>query len=290
MKNLYTLLLIGIASISLIACQSEGEFYAPTPNVYSPSSSSYGTSASSITVSGLSDPFLFANNIDMIGAIEMRTEGKSVITFDKLCPNSFYYVANIYEDEFGGKTISYPTMTRTKDYDTMVSVYSNTQVTFNMGTVNYDKLLIGSNATMDDAIPVELHDDTEHGGKEVWYLQPNTTYYWSVEATDLFGETYRSPVRSFKTRNWDMYLEYVTTSEIMFNAGSVYYLKWSISDKADMSNILATQTSHRFRVWGMTPNTTYYYQTEAMDLFGRMYKSPIFSFKTLADESGTVQP
>ena len=76
----------------------------------------------------------------------------------------------------------------------------------------------------------------------------------------------------------------------MFNAGSVYYTKWSISDKADMSNILATQTSKRFRVWGMTPNTTYYYQTEAMDLFGRLYKSPIFSFKTLADESGTVQP
>lgn len=290
MKNLYTLLLIGIAAISLIACQGEGDFYAYTPYVYSPSSSSNGTSASSIKVSGLSNPFLFANNIDMIGAIEMRTEGNSVITIDKLCPNSFYYVANMTEDEFGGKTISYPAMIRTKDYDTRVSVFSNTQVTFDMGTVNYDKLLIGSNATMDDAIPVELHDDTEHGGKEVWYMRPNTTYYWVTEATDIFGETYRSPVKSFTTHNWDMYLEYVTTSEIMFNAGSVYYTKWCISDKPDMSTILATETSWRFRISGMKPNTTYYYQTEATDLFGNVYKSPVFQFKTLEYEVETLQP
>ena len=290
MKKIYTSLLIGIALISLTACQGDGEFYGHSPYINSPYANSKDVSASSITVSGMTDPFMLADNIDMDEATEIYTGGSYETTISNLRPNSFYYVANIKTDEFGSKYISYPSAIQTKDYDDKVLLVSNTQVTFSMGTVDYDKMLIADNSNMSGAIEAELHDDAEHSAKELSCTRPNTTYYWLTEATDYRGITYHSPVNSFTTKDWDMYLEYITTTEMMFNAGSVYYTKWSISDKADMSNILATQTSKRFRVWGMTPNTTYYYQTEATDIFGLVYKSPIFSFKTLDYGVETLEP
>ena len=294
MNKIYNFLIIAFFALALVGCQGDGQAYFSDPSNWmtSPTANTYSgdVKSNSITLHDLCDYVSVADNNNMENAMVLPTNGAYEMTISKLRPNTSYYFVNSRKDDFGGLISGGQQMFTTKDYDSKVKLISNTQVTFDMGSVDYNRMLIADNQYMIGAVAVELHDDN-NGGKKVWYTQPNTTYYWATEATDLWGNTYHSPTQQFTTHDWNMYISNIGTTVATFNAGAVYYSRCKVSDKADMSHVLMTiPSAASYDISGLTANTTYYYQTEATDLFGVGYKSPIYSFKTLAYDVVTMEP
>jgi hypothetical protein len=288
MKQQYKNTYIGIFAFALTlfaACVEEGDGLYLYNTLERPSINTYnGVTTNSVTLDkGGYDAVMVADNYSMEGGKEFPLSGK--ITIGHLRPGKQYYVAYIVNDRFGGKISGQVASFTTKDYDAKVVTKETTQAVFDMGKAEYDCLKLATDGHM-TYTAVNLQN-----GNEVWYLQPNTTYYWVTEATDLFGYVYRSPEKSFTTRDYDMYVESVSDSDAIFNANSVYFTRLLISDRQDMSKIL-TEGSNRKRtlISGLKPSTTYYVQTEATDMYGTTYRSPVYPITTTAYHINILPP
>lgn len=297
MNKIYSFLIIAFSALTLTNCQGDGEVYIDDPSNWmsSPTVNYYNgdVKTNSLILRDLYDYISVADNAYMEDAITLATNGASVMTINKLRPNTQYYLMNSRKDDFGGLINSPANWLTTKDYDSKMKMLSNTQVLIDMGSVEYDKFIIADNSYMNGAVAIDSVDMHEHssGCKEIWDTRPNTTYYWATEATDLWGKTYRSPVQQFTTYDWNMYMEDIGRYTATFNAGEVYYDYFYLSDVPNMSNIVRTYKSDQKTIMsGLTDNTTYYYQIAATDLFGKVYRSPIYSFKTLAYDVVTMEP
>lgn len=146
------------------------------------------------------------------------------------------------------------------------------------------------------------------GKKEIFQviidkLEPNTEYYYKVEAKDKYGNTSHK-TNSFRTlvndeedrevlaisritpiNNTDEGISY-TAADVTWRAnklasGVVYYgtspdrLNKKVS--TDNTWLKIDQSVHLTK---LKSDTLYYFRVEAKDIFGKKVKSPIFSFKT----------
>lgn len=288
MKHLDKLLLMTIVTILVAGCVEEGDNLYTYQYIESPHTTTYGNVyTNSITFTNTNNYYgdlMIAENRDMKDGKVMPTGGR--VEFRHLRPATTYYFAYVKTDDYGGKFTGSVQNYTTADYNSTISKTGPTQVTFSMGSVEYEKLLFSKTSDMYGAVKAELRDDNE-----IWYLQPATTYYWATEATDLFGHTYRSPAKQFTTRDYNMYIETISKNSAIFNAADVFYTRLLLSDRSDMSNILTEGTSRqRTLISGLKSSTTYYVQTEATDLFGTVYRSPVYPFTTRAFSIVTQQP
>lgn len=286
MKQHIYLSIIALATF-ICGCEGEGETYFYGFNNPMSSPSVNYRSANSITLSGYTSGEGIAildesNNETMMFPYSTYGYNHEI---NRLRPNTYYKIAFYDKDAKGGIRHSSYSYEKTNDYNNLIKGIETTQVTYYPGTVEYDTLIIGDE-NMYRKVAVRLQDDNE-----IWNLRPNTTYSWTTVARDLFGHKYQKPVDKFKTPDYDMYMESVSYQSAVFNAGTVYYTTLYLSDKSDMSNILLSSRSYsRTHISGLTPSKNYYLQTEATDIFGQIYRSPIYNFKTTDFEVITEAP
>jgi phosphodiesterase/alkaline phosphatase D-like protein len=118
-------------------------------------------------------------------------------------------------------------------------------------------------------------------------LEPNTTYYWQVRATNSFGETYANGAEavrwSFSTGGAPGAFNKSSPSNLVSGQNANVRLYWSGSSGAttyqyclgtsaeSCTNWVSAGTSTSVGLTGLAVNTTYYWQVRATNGFGTEY-------------------
>lgn len=204
-----------------------------------------------------------------------------------LTPNTSYTLRATATNSAGLTATSSKTVTTTGNAPTITRVdwaVSRTVIIFEP-KVSYD-----TNASF-SSYSIKYGKSTSYGststGTTISGLTPNTTYYYSITATDNWGRTSAAKTGSFKTNGNDPTINshgvktYAQTSmEMQYSASydtndSLSSYKWEYGTSTSYgSSVTGTNT-----ISGLSVNTTYYYKLTVTGIQGRS-STATGSFKT----------
>lgn len=136
-------------------------------------------------------------------------------------------------------------------------------------------------------------------------LHPNTTYYWTVIATNSAGDTWANSVLSFTTLpNIPAVIDMGTATPSHAASGVATSLNFTWQAVADTTNyrfILSTQTdlttpvvdtnvnTNSYSATGLQANTTYYWTVVANNAAGSTPANRVLNFTTASNSSGGTE-
>ncbi|MFC4098797.1 fibronectin type III domain-containing protein [Paenibacillus xanthanilyticus] len=141
-----------------------------------------------------------------------------------------------------------------------------------------------------------VYDDGSHHTAYADGLKPNTTFYYQVVVTDVYGSSAKSDVLKFTTLSDILVLSGVqaystsatfTKFEWTTNRSVTSTLYYGVdAANLDQKALLVQDggTHHLAYADGLKPSTTYYYQVVVTDPSGFSAKSDVFKFYTISDE------
>ncbi len=275
-----------------------------------PSTSVVWYSTSPITSSNMGQPAGGASNVS----------GSQTITLTGLVPNTTYYYQVVSTDPSGRVTTSPQQVffTGTSGSTGAGVTFSNivpTNITGNSAQINWSTSGTSnsvvwystspiSNASMGQSLSASSNMS---GGQSLTLtgLQPNTTYYYVVRATDPFGNVTTSSQQTFTTGSGTTsgnpgtgpVITGVSPSSVGPNVASIL---WNTSTNADSKVLFSTSPigpdtetagmvmsadftgSHNLQLTGLSSNTSYYYVVVSKDIFGNTSTSTQQVFSTTA--------
>lgn len=211
----------------------------------------------------------------------------------------------------GGATVSLPTApdltTAVTPINGAVDV-SNSHVDFDWQPVadatSY-QIMIATEAdihNLNTALLISYVTDLTDSSYIATGLQPNTTYYWTVMATNSAGSTWANSVLSFTTLpNIPAVIDMSTATPSHAASGVTTSLNFTWQAVADTTNyrfILSTQAdlttpvvdtnvnTNSYSATGLQANITYYWTVVANNAAGSTWANHTYSFTTVSNSSG----
>jgi fibro-slime domain-containing protein len=242
------------------------------------------------------------------------------VTLNSLAPKTTYYFQIIASDQTG-EVIAFERNFKTADTgDNQSPTISNLRVisvTGNTFTVQWTTDELSTSVvdygttsafgkTVSDGAKVTVHDITVKG------LQPATKYFFRVKSKDKDNNTTVAGGDDLRTLNTDIndkepltiyaiepsgennLLVGQTTATIHWRTNKLASGTVRYGTTVKLGKTANTPSPRDFEnsvtLVGLTPNTTYYYEIQAKDIFGKTVKSSGFAFTTKGGTVNTVDP